>query len=409
VCEKRVKPNPQSPIPNIRYWLSALLLGVALVVLAFSSGFVVAALQAQSALPLRQDAPLSGGPLHVFQEAWDLITRDFYGALPVNDARVYGAVRGLLGTLNDPYTVFVEPTPHQLEQDNLRGSYGGVGVTLERDAAGQAVMTPWRDSPAAQAGILQGDVLLAVDGVSITPEMDLSADVVPLIRGQVGTQVTLSVQRAGETLTFTLTRQVIELPSVEWRMLEQAPTLGYVQISSFTDRTADELQQALAELFASDAAGLILDLRNNGGGLLQASIDVADQFLAEGAILYENRRASEEKLYPATPEGQAQHISLVVLINHGTASAAEIVAGAIQDHRRGQLVGETTFGKGSVQLIFDLSDGSSLHVTAARWYTPGRRQLDGAGLTPDVQVEANPDTANDVQLERAITLLQTGR
>lgn len=388
------------------YGLSALLVGVALVILAFGSGFVVAALQAQSAIPLRQDAPLSGGPLHIFQEAWDLIGRDFYGALPANDARVYGAVRGLLGTLNDPYTVFVEPTPHQLEQDNLRGSYGGVGVTLERDAAGAVVMTPLRDSPAAQAGILEGDILLAVDGVSITPEMDLSADVVLLIRGEVGSRVTLSVQRAGERLTFTLTRQVIEIPSVEWRMLEQAPTLGYVHISSFTDRTADELQQALAELFANDAAGLILDLRNNGGGLLQSSIDVADQFLAEGVILYENRRGSDEKRYSATLEGLAQRIPLVVLVNHGTASAAEIVAGAIQDHRRGQLVGETTFGKGSVQLIFDLSDGSSLHVTAARWYTPNRHQLDGAGLTPDVMVEANQDTENDVQLERAVTLLQ---
>ncbi|MGD9099954.1 MAG: S41 family peptidase, partial [Anaerolineae bacterium] len=267
------------------------------------------------------------------------------------------------------------------------------------------VLSPFRDSPAAQVGILLGDVLLAVDDLLIIPEMDISQDIVARIRGKVGTDVVLTVQRGDETLTFTITRQVIDIPSVTWRLLEQAPTLGYVHVSSFTDRTVDELEEALDELLSSGAQGLILDLRGNGGGLLQAAIDVAGHFLDGGEVLYEKRRGQVES-HKASEGGRALEIPLVVLVNQGTASASEIVAGAIQDRGRGKLIGETTFGKGSVQWIFNLSDGSSLHVTAARWYTPNHHQLDGVGLTPDLVVETDPDSGVDVQLERAITFLQ---
>jgi carboxyl-terminal processing protease len=388
---------------------SVILAGLFLVSVAFGSGFVFASVQppyspARSS-PVEEKGPLSTGPLSLFQEAWDLIKRDFYGPLPSTEERGYGAVRGLLSTLDDPYTVFIEPIPHQFEQDSLRGSYGGVGMTLEYDADGQVVLSPFRDSPAAQAGILLNDVLLAVDDLLITPEMDISQDIVARIRGKVGTDVVLTVQRGDETLTFTITRQVIDIPSVTWRLLEQAPTLGYVHVSSFTDRTVDELEEALDELLSSGAQGLILDLRGNGGGLLQAAIDVAGHFLDGGEVLYEKRRGQVES-HKASEGGRALEIPLVVLVNQGTASASEIVAGAIQDRGRGKLIGETTFGKGSVQWIFNLSDGSSLHVTAARWYTPNHHQLDGVGLTPDLVVETDPDSGVDVQLERAITFLQ---
>jgi carboxyl-terminal processing protease len=390
---------------------SVILAGLFLASVAFGSGFVFASVQPRYASPalfspVEEKGPLSTGPLSLFQEAWDLIKRDFYGPLPPTEERGYGAVRGLLSTLDDPYTVFIEPIPHQFEQDSLRGSYGGVGMELEHDADGQVVLSPFRDSPAAQVGILLGDVLLAVDDLLIIPEMDISQDIVARIRGEVGTDVVLTVQRGGETLTFTITRQVIDIPSVTWRVLEQAPTLGYVHISSFTDRTVDELEEALDELLSGGAQGLVLDLRGNGGGLLQAAIDVTGHFFDGGAVLYERRRGQAEKSYEASKGGQALEIPLVVLVNGGTASASEIVAGAIQDRERGVLIGETTFGKGSVQLIFDLSDGSSLHVTAARWYTPNHHQLDGVGLTPDLVVEADPDSGVDVQLEWAITFLQ---
>lgn len=383
---------------------SAILVGLFLVSLAFGSGFTVALVQARQ-LDNTNTPLVSSGSLGLFQEAWDLVARDFYGPLPQNRERVYGAARGLLSTLDDPYTVLIEPIPRQFEQDDLRGSYGGVGMGLSRNADGEVILSPFRDSPSAQAGILEGDVLVAVDGWRITPEMDLSQDIVARIRGEVGTAVTLTIQRGAEALSFTITRQVIEIPSVAWRLLEQAPTLGYIRIFSFTDRTAGELREGLDELYAGGAEGLILDLRDNGGGLLQTAIDVTDQFLDEGVVLYERRRGREEQSYLSSAGGYALEIPLVVLVNGGTASASEIVAGAIQDRERGLLIGETTFGKGSVQLIFGLSDGSSLHVTAARWYTPNRHQLDGVGLTPDLVVAADPDSDLDVQLERAIISL----
>jgi carboxyl-terminal processing protease len=393
----------------------ASLTGLLLASLAFGSGFVVASIRPrQSYAGAAFNAPQiheSDGASEVFFEAWELIARDFFGPLPSNRDRVYGAVRGVLETLDDPYTVLVEPVPHQFEQDDLRGSYGGVGLALNRGADGQVLVSPMRDSPAAQAGVQEGDILLTVDDLSITPKLDISRDIAAKIRGEVGTDVTLTIQRGDETLVFTITRQVIETPSVTWRMLDETPTLGYVQIKSFTDRTVDELNTALQELVAADASALVLDLRDNGGGLLQSAIDVADQFLKGGVVLYENRRGEPEKTYNASEDGEAIDFPLAVLVNQGTASASEIVAGALQDRDRGPLIGESTFGKGSVQLIFDLSDGSSLHVTAARWYTPNRHQLDAVGLTPDFVVESSTDTNadNDSQLERAIMFLQTGR
>jgi carboxyl-terminal processing protease len=384
--------------------------GLLLACLSFSSGFVVASFQ-----PSQKDLTVPVGILKteptvpvvlgIFEEAWDLIERDFFGPLPPNTERVYGAIKGLLETLDDPYTVLVEPIPHQFEQDDLRGSYGGVGLTLSPNAEGEVVLSPFRDSPASRAGIQDGDVLVAIDAMLVTREMDISQDLAANIRGEIGTDVTLTIRRGDKTLTFTVTREVIETPSVLWRMLEQAPTLGYIQITSFTDRTPSELVEGLDVLLADGAEALILDLRDNGGGLLQASIDVVDQFLDGGVVLYENRKNQDERLYIANRGGHALDIPLAVLVNHGTASAAEIVAGAIQDHERGILVGEPTFGKGSVQLIFGLSDGASLHVTAARWYTPDRHQIDGVGLRPNLMVEAKPDGEADLLLQRAIELL----
>ena len=401
--------------PVFRFLLASLT-GLFLVGLAFSSGFVIASFQPNHAenetVPLAAPRPedASGGPLELFREAWNLIANDFFGPLPANSDRIYGATRGLLETLNDPYTVLVEPIPRKFEQDDLGGSYGGVGLTLNRNAEGQVKLTPIRDSPAAKAGIAAGDVLLLIDDVSITSDMDISQDVAVRIRGEVGSGVTLTILRGDETLTFTIIREVIETPSVNWRMLDEAPTLGYVQIKSFTDRTSGELIEAVDELSSAGAAGLILDLRDNGGGLLQSSINVAGQFLSERVVLYENRRGESERSYMAEKGGKALDVPLVVLVNHGTASASEIVAGAIQDHERGVLIGETTFGKGSVQLIFDLSDGSSLHVTAARWFTPNRHQLDGVGLTPDILFAPDDSDATvDAQLEKAITVLLEGQ
>ena len=382
-----------------------------LALLSFSSGFVVAAIQPNAADFADDGAPAVFGAdaalLGVFTEAWDLIEKDFFGPLPSSTERAYGAIRGILEEVDDPYTVFVEPIPHKFDQEKLRGSYGGIGVDLSRNAEGDVLLSPFRASPASRAGIAEGDVLVAVDGVGITDDMDISQDIAALLRGDVGTEAMLSTRRGQREMEFIITREIIETPSVEWMLLEQAPTLAYLKITSFTDRTPIELVEGLEELIdVGGAKGLVLDLRNNGGGLLHSSIDVADQFLDSEVVLYEIKKGNVEKAFTVHSGGRALDIPLVVLVNRGTASASEIVAGAIQDHDRGLLVGEATFGKGSVQLIFDLSDGASLHITAAQWLTPGRHQLDGVGLTPDVVMEEGSD-GGDLALEKAVDLLES--
>lgn len=347
----------------------------------------------------------------VFWEAWHILERDFYGQLPTAQQMTYGAIRGVLATLDDPYTTFVEPKPRRLEKDDLRGSFGGIGAWVSKREDGAIVLKPMEGKPARRAGILEGDVVIKVDDQEITPDMSLE-DVILLIRGPIGTLVKLTISRAGhpEPLVFEITREKVETPTVTWRLLDEDQGLGYVSISLFTERTDKELETALEDLKAKGATHLILDLRNNSGGLLQTAINVASQFIPDGIVLYEQRRDQEEKSYPVRRGGKATDIPLVVLVNAGTASASEIVAGAIQDSGRGILIGENTFGKGSVQLVYDLSDQSSLHVTVAHWLTPNRHEITGNGLTPDIVVpltEEDRAQGKDPQLDRAIAYFNT--
>lgn len=345
----------------------------------------------------------------VFWEAWHLVEENFYGELPSPQTTTYAAVRGALGALNDPYTIFVEPQSRQIEKDDLHGCFGGIGAWLSQAEDGSVVLTPMRDSPAMRAGVQEGDVLVQVDDILVTPEMSLQ-DVQVLIRGPVGSQVGLTIRRQGvaELVVLTITREEIVTPSVTWQMVEDQAGMGYIRIMRFTERTPQELQEALTELKGQGMTRLILDLRDNGGGLLTEAIQVTGQFIDGGVVLYERRRNAPEKAYEAQGEGMARDVPLVVLVNGGTASAAEIVAGALQDHQRGPLIGERTFGKGSVQFIYDLSDSSSLHVTSAQWFTPNRHQINGLGLSPDIEVPLTAEDreqGRDPQMEQAIAYL----
>jgi len=361
---------------------------------------------------LTRDNPTSAeiDQFSIYWQAWRIIEDQFYGTIPADPAPAYAALRGALASLNDPYTLFVAPEPRALEKADLQGEFGGIGAYITRNAAGDVVLTPLVGSPAEQAGVQKGDVLIQVDQTPISSTLQTS-DVVLLIRGKVGSQVRLTLRRAGtaEPVVVSITRQVIETPSVEWHTLDQAPNIGYIRIHLFTERTNQELTRAIQELRQAKATSLILDLRDDGGGLLDAAVDVASQFLDKGAVLYEDRRNAPEKTYPVKPGGLAQDLPLTVLVNGGTASASEIVAGALQDHQRATLIGQHTYGKGSVQLVYDLSDQSSLHVTVARWLTPDRRQIDSTGLTPDIEVavsDADKAAGKDPVLERAVTQLQ---
>ncbi|MBL8057414.1 MAG: hypothetical protein JNK29_11980, partial [Anaerolineales bacterium] len=229
--------------------------------------------------------------------------------------------------------------------------------------------------------------------------------VTALLRGSVGTPVRISLRRGQADLAFTINRQPIALPSVTWQMVAGQPDLGLIALSRFSDRTARELERAARELAAQGARRYVLDLRNNGGGLLDAAVNVAGQFLDGGVVLVETSRDGGEKTYtaPAAP-GPLTAAPLAVLVNGNTASAAEILAGALLDRGRAPLIGQTTFGKGSVQYVFALSDGSSLHITANRWFTPSRRQLDRVGLPPTIVVTPAPDGA-DAELAQAVQYL----
>ncbi|MBI3287636.1 MAG: S41 family peptidase [Chloroflexi bacterium] len=346
--------------------------------------------------------PAEPPEFRIFWEAWGLVEEHFDGSLPDRQTLAHAAIQGMLRALDDPYSFFVEPVDHQLEEAELEGGYGGVGIEDPAELAIQngrlVIISPRAGSPADRAGIRPGDILLRIDDRS-TAGLFLQEAIV-LLRGPVGSGVKLTVRRPPQPnpVTLHLVREDIQKATVSWRMLE--PGIGYVQISFFSERSVEDLRQALRELKGAGAEQLVLDLRNNPGGIVNAAVQVSSQFIQDGIILIERDGQGNERTFEARGGGPAIDIPLVVLVNAGTASAAEIVAGALQDHGRGPLIGERTFGKGSVQSVHELSDGSSLHVTIARWLTPHRHELEGVGITPDAEI-ANAD-GHDRQLEYAL-------
>jgi carboxyl-terminal processing protease len=349
----------------------------------------------------------------VFWEAWHLVEDNFLGDLPDMQHLSWGAIRGALTTLDDPHTSFLEPQPRQREKERLEGEFGGIGAYVSQAEDGSIILDPMPDLPAEQAGVQKGDAVIKVDDTDITPEMTVD-DVVNIVRGEVGTIVRLTLNREGASEPFVveIERQEIPTPSVEWRMLEEADGLGYVRIMIFGGRTVTELVDALEQLQDQGMTGLVLDLRGNGGGFLDAATDVASEFLQDGVVLYQVAKDKPEQPFKVKGGGIFVEPPLVLLVDGGTASASEIVAGALQDHGRAALIGEKTYGKGSVQSVFDLSDGSSVHITSARWLTPNRHQIDGEGLTPDLEVTVSDEERSqerDPQLERAIEYLANGR
>lgn len=319
-----------------------------------------------------------------------------------------GAIRGMLAALEDPHASYLSAEQHSREQEGYRGYFEGIGAQVTLTDAGLTVIAPIPGAPAEEAGIRAGDLILAVDGADI--EGLTLIESVNLIRGPGGTEVTLLVRHVGEfeDVSITVTRGRIPIESTAFRMLDEG--IGHLWVYSFSNTTEDEVRRALDELEAADGRGLILDLRNNPGGLLASVITVTDLFLDSGTILYEIDAEGDRSDYEAARRGPATDIPIVVVVNQFSASASEIMAGAIQTSGRATVVGTSTFGKGSVNIARELSDGSAIYFTIRRWYLSDGTQIEGEGVTPDIEIEAEAhplpmEFEQDAALKRAFEVL----
>jgi carboxyl-terminal processing protease len=339
---------------------------------------------------------------------------------------IYGAVRGMLRAL-DPHSSFMDPESYREMQVETSGSFGGLGIEITIRDDQLTVVAPIEGTPAWRAGIQPGDRIVKIEGL-VTKDMSLP-DAVKRMRGPKGTKITVTVAREGikDPIDVTLVREVIQVQSVKAQELE--PGIGYIRVRQFQERTAPDLVTAVEKFEKTGRlGGLIVDVRSNPGGLLSAAVEVSEEFLGDGKLIVytEGRVRNQNMRFTAHAKRAITEVPLVVLVNQGSASASEIVAGAIQDHGRGVVIGQQTFGKGSVQTIIPLADGSGLRLTTARYFTPKGRSIHGKGITPDIVIDPPKDEASvprpgtpppseaemmkrDVQLQRAIEILKASR
>lgn len=349
--------------------------------------------------------------LDLFWDVWGMLEQDYIDIVDTNDAdRVYGAIDGMVDSLGDPYTAFMNPEESENFNQSLNSELEGIGAELTVRDGLLIVVAPLKDSPAEEAGLMPSDHIYLVDGMP-TSEMTLW-DAIMNIRGEPGTEVVLTVVREGvdETIEIPITRSKIHVPSIETVFEEvNGKNIAHVSLYSFADDTYLEFLEAIREIQLEGADGLVLDVRLNGGGFLDVSIQILSEFFEDEvkAVIVKNGDGTNEIMY-TNGKGDLVDIPVVVLIDQGSASASEIVAGALQDHGRAVVMGETSFGKGSVQQLTDLMGGSSIRITIAKWFTPNDRTIDHEGIEPDVLIEMDQvalDSEEDIQLQAALDYL----
>lgn len=356
---------------------------------------------------LTQKLTSKGLDADLFWRVWR-IAQSLYVKQPVSDQNLfYGSLKGIVGALKDPYSVFLDPETAQKFKTEMTGTFEGIGIEIGIKNNQLTVIAPLAETPAFRAGLKAGDKIYAIDKLDTS---NMSVDyAATLIRGKKGTKVTLTVFRQGwgEPKDFEIIRDKIEIKTVQWEMKDK--DIVYLKISHFNDKTFSDLSQAVQDILMQNPEKIILDLRNNPGGYLDVAVDSAGFWLPNRLITFSKDAKGEIKSFKTGGQGELVNLKTVVLINRGSASGAEILAGALQDYGIATLVGEKTFGKGSVQEFIDLPDGSAIKITTAYWYTPEGRQINETGVEPDVKVELTDEDYNldhDPQLDKALELLK---
>ncbi|MDO8474551.1 MAG: S41 family peptidase [bacterium] len=382
-------------------------------VISFSSGFYIGAGQSRTVYLEGVMGTELGKPegvdFSLFWDAWRVVQEKFATKEPLNvQSMVYGAISGMLGSLEDPYTIFMNPEDSKKFFDDLEGSFEGVGMEIGIRNKALQVISPLEGTPAKRAGVRAGDRIIKIGDV-VTDGMSVEK-AVSLIRGPKGTSVTLTVFREGweETKEISIVRDVIIIPSLEW---ELKGDVAYIKLFQFSEKAGRDFRKASQEIIASAAKSIVLDVRNNPGGFLDISVDIAGWFLERGSVVVteELKDAAEQRVHEARGTAGLISYPTVVLINEGSASASEILAGALRDNRGILLIGAQSFGKGSVQEIQNLRDNSSLKVTVAKWLTPKGSVIQDVGLKPDIEVEntsEDEDKDLDPQLDKALEVVK---
>jgi carboxyl-terminal processing protease len=355
---------------------------------------------------INKESPKKEVDFRLFWNAWDLIEQKYVGQIDYQKM-LYGSISGMVNSLGDPYTVFMNPDEAAKFSDELKGVFEGIGAEIGMKNNQLVIIAPLENSPAKKSGLLSGDKILKINDQDTTG-MNLS-EAVSKIRGPKDTQVKLLINREGfsEPREFTITREVIEVKDITWEMKDN--NIAYIKIRSFGENSSSEFKDIASQVLAKNPSGIVLDLRNNPGGYLDSSVDIASKFIRDGVIVYEEIKDRKRKEYKATGDATLADPKLIVLINKGSASASEILAGAIKDYNRGQLIGEKTFGKGSVQELDQLVGGSAIRITIAHWLTPKGKSINDQGIEPDIEVKITDQDYNanlDPQIEKALELLK---
>lgn len=358
---------------------------------------------------IERDLSESDADFSIFWRAWDLIIEKYDGEIDYR-AMIYGAIKGMTEALGDPYTAFMTPEEAQALDSELSGVIYGIGAEIGIKNNQLTVISPISDSPADKAGITAGDIILEINGEP-TSKMSLD-EAVSKIRGKEGTEVILNIKRNNVVQEYKIKRAKITITSVRHEILDNQ--VGYIKVSRFDENTTTKTRSALDDIISKNISDIIIDLRNNPGGYLDESISFTSEFLKDGVIVIEKREVNgsdKEYEYKASGRGKAtdEKYNIVILINEGSASASEIVAGALRDYGRATLVGENTFGKGSVQEIENLRGGAKMRITIAHWYTPKGKNIGKEGIKPDHEVELTEEDFNqdrDPQLDKALEILK---